>query len=309
MDGAAGLRDHSHERTTSEALTRPLIIALMITASFTVIELIGGLLSGSLALMSDAGHMFTDTLALILSLGALRIALRPPTEERTFGFTRAEILAALTNATVLIVLSLIILYEAVMRFFNPPEINEFIMLIVAIAGLGANTAGIYFLHDQSRTNLNIRGAFLHVMGDLLSSIGVIVAALLIYFFDLTIADPILSAFIGAIILYNAWKLLTQSTSILLESVPSHIELKDVRDALMKIEGITEIHDLHIWTLASGLYALSAHVVVSDRRVSDCSDLIERSEHILKERFSITHTTFQIECEECQKEACVFQKHD
>lgn len=289
--------------SSSRQFVRPLLIALVITASFTVVEFIGGLLSGSLALLSDAGHMFTDTLAIALSLGAVMIALRPPTEEQTFGFLRAEILAALVNGATLVVVAVLIFYEAVRRLLDPPEIDGPLMLMVAFAGLAANGAGMYLLHDRSRVSLNIRGAFLHMFGDLLSSIGVIVGGVLIVLFDLRIVDPVLSVLIGAIVLVGAWKLVTQSTSILLESVPSHIRLKEVKDALVGVDGVVDVRDLHVWTLSSGMHALSARLVVEDRLLSECSDIMRQSEDVLRARFGITHTTLQVECGSGDEAAC------
>ncbi len=299
------MTSNSHERAPPGSLTRPLVIVITITALFTVIEFIGGLLSESLALISDAGHMLTDTLALGLSLVAVRVALRPPTEERTFGFIRAEILAALANGAILIVITILIFYEAALRIVRPPEIDAPIMLVVAAAGLAANAVGAFVLHDRAASSLNIRGAFLHMLSDLLSSIGVIVAAILIMLFDLRVSDPILSIAIGAIILWGSWKLVSQSASILLESVPSHIKLEDVRQTIRKVEGVEDIHDLHIWTLSSGLYALSAHLVVEDRLISDCSAVVARSEEVLQDKFGISHTTFQLECKACPEGVCVF----
>lgn len=308
MHYAEPLNDHQHALTDTRGLTRPLLIAMAITGVFTLVEFIGGLLSDSLALMSDAGHMLTDTLALGLSLAAVRVALRPPTEEQTFGFIRAEILAALVNGAVLIVITIVIFYEAVRRLVDPPEVEAPLMLAVAVAGLAANAAGIFVLHDRSKSNLNVRGAFLHMMGDLLSSVGVIIGALLIMFFGVRVADPVLSVMIGAIILVGAWKLLTQSASILLESVPSHLKLQDVKASLVSVQGVEDVHDLHVWTLSSGRHALSAHIVVGDRLVSDCSGVVAGCEEMLLEKFSITHTTFQLECRTCAEDSCVFQAH-
>ncbi|MEW5748410.1 MAG: cation diffusion facilitator family transporter [Candidatus Thermoplasmatota archaeon] len=299
------MNSRNHGNVGAAAATRPLLIAIMVTSSFTVIEFIGGILTDSLALMSDAGHMFTDTLALALSLGAMRVAMRPSSEEMTFGFLRAEILAALVNGATLILVSLLIFSEALERILEPPEIEAPLMLLVAVLGLAANAAGIYLLHDKSKGSLNVRGAFLHMLGDLLSSIAVIVGALLIMLFDLRIADPLLGILIGAIILYGSWKLVTQSTAILLESVPSHLKLGDIRMSLQSVGGVVEIHDLHVWTLTSGLHAMSAHVVVEDRRISDCAGIVQECERLLKERFSISHTTFQLEFKTCGENACVF----
>jgi cobalt-zinc-cadmium efflux system protein len=247
--------------------------------------------------------MFTDTLAIALSLGAVMIALRPPTEEQTFGFLRAEILAALVNGATLVVVAVLIFYEAARRLLDPPEIDGPLMLMVAFAGLAANGAGMYLLHDRSRVSLNVRGAFLHMFGDLLSSIGVIVGGLLIVLFDLKVVDPVLSVLIGAIVLVGAWKLVTQSTSILLESVPSHIKLKEVRAALVGVDGVVDVRDLHVWTLSSGMHALSARLVVEDRLLSECSDIMRQSEGVLSARFGITHTTLQVECGSGDEAAC------
>jgi cobalt-zinc-cadmium efflux system protein len=282
------------------------MLATAITATFTVVELVGGWLSGSLALLSDAGHMFTDTLALGLSLAAVRIAMRPATEERTFGSMRAEILAAFVNGATLVLISLLIFYESIGRLLHPRTVDAPLMLGVAVAGLVANAAGVYILRDRSEDNLNVRGAMWHMFGDLLSSVGVIVGAVLIMLFDLRMADPVLSIIIGAIILVGAWKLVTQSTAILLESVPGHMKLDDVRQALLAVEGVEDVHDLHVWTLSSGFYAMSGHIVVKDRPVSDCSALIAGIEGVLRERFGISHTTIQLECRTCEVDACVFQ---
>jgi cobalt-zinc-cadmium efflux system protein len=281
---------------------------MAITATFTLIEFVGGLLSDSLALMSDAGHMLTDTIALGLSLAAVRIALRPPTEEKTFGFLRAEILTAFINGSTLVVITLVIFYEAAQRLLNPPKIDAPLMLVVAAAGLAANAAGVFVLRDRSKSNLNVRGASLHMMGDLLSSVGVILGALLIMFFGVQSVDPILSILIGSVILFGAWRLISQSTMILLESVPSHVRLNDVKESLLGIEGVGDVHDLHIWTLSSGLHALSAHILVKDQMVSNCSAVIEKCEDLLSRQYAISHTTFQIECQSCTDPVCTFVPH-
>jgi len=297
---------HNHPLRAEADLTRPLVLAIAVTASFTVIEFVGGLVSESLALISDAGHMLTDTLALLLTLGAVRLALLPATDVRTFGYKRAEILAALGNGVTLVVITLLIFYEAITRITHPQDIDSMLMLVIGAAGLGANAVGAYILHDRATSSLNIKAAFLHIIGDFMSSVGVIVGALLIMFFGLNLADPIISILIGLIILYSSFKLVMQSTSILLEAVPSHIKLDSVRNSLKEVKGVSDVHDLHVWTLSSGLYALSAHLVVPDQMISDCSGVLAESEDILKDRFGISHTTFQIECESCADQVCVFQ---
>lgn len=206
-------------------------------------------------------------------------------------------------------MTIVIFYEAALRIVKPPEIDAPLMLAVATAGLIANAVGAYVLHDRSVSSLNIRGAFLHMLSDILSSVGVIIGALLIMVFGLRIADPVLSILIGVIILWGSWKLVTQSTSILLESVPSHLKLGDIRDGIKKVKGVVDVHDLHVWTLSSGLYALSAHLVVEDKLLSACSDVTAECEDMLDDKFGISHTTFQLECTTCAENVCVFQPQD
>lgn len=227
--------DHAHF-DISKGPSKPLLVALAITAIFAVVELLGGLVSGSLALLSDSGHMFTDILALGLSLGAAIVAQREPTEKQTYGYLRVEILVALANGVALIIISLFIMYEAVQRFQNPVPIDSGIMLVVAVAGLAANIAGVLVLRERSHENLNVKGAFLHMIGDMLASVGVIVAAILIYLFNLTVADPVISIAISLIIMYGAFRLSKQSAYILLEFTPAHIDLAEVRSSLVKVQG-------------------------------------------------------------------------
>jgi cobalt-zinc-cadmium efflux system protein len=294
---------HAEPRTA----TRPLLLALVITLAFALVELVGGLVSGSLALISDSGHMFTDALALALSLWAGYVATRIANERQTFGLLRVEILVALVNGVVLVAVSLFIMYEAVVRLQNPMPIEGGIMLTVAVIGLVANLAGVILLRERAKDNLNIKGAFLHVLGDLLSSIGVIVAAILVYLFDLQQADPIISIAISIIILYGSFRIISQSVYILLEFAPGNIDLAEVRMELMKVNGVIDVHDMHAWTLASGVYALSAHVQVVDQPLSTCSCVIQDCERILKDKFKISHTTIQLESLACDVEACFFRQ--
>lgn len=299
--------DHVHARfEPGKNLSKPLLIVLVITSSFAVIELLGGLLSGSLALLSDAGHMFTDILALSLSLAAAIISQREATAKQTFGYLRVEILVALVNGVALILVSIYIMYEAIGRFTNPTGIDSELMLVVAIAGLVANVVGILILRERSKDNLNVRGAFLHMVGDLLSSVGVIIAAMLIFLFNWTIADPVISIAISLIILYGAGRLSLQSAYILLEFTPAHLELSEVRTSLMKIPGVEDVHDIHAWTLSSGVHALSAHVRVNDQPVSACSCIVKACEHLLETKYQIKHSTLQLEYEQCDLGVCYFK---
>jgi len=305
-----GEEGHGHDLLpTQRTVTKPLVLALAITAAFAVFELVGGWLSNSLALISDAGHMFTDVLALALSLGAAIIAMREPTEKQTFGYLRVEIVAALLNGIALAVLAGIIIYEAFIRFQQPQDIDAELMLMVASIGLVANLTSALVLRKHSHDNLNVKGAFMHVLGDTMSSVGVIVAALLIIYFDLVEADPIISAIIGVIILFNAMGVVRQALNILLEFAPTHIEADEVRDELLKIEGVIEVHDLHFWTIASGVFSMSGHIVVKDQPISACSCIITACEDLLRERFHFSHTTLQLESTTCGLNSCVFKKNN
>jgi cobalt-zinc-cadmium efflux system protein len=299
--------EHGHHHHGGSA--RMLTYALVITAAFALVELVGGFLSGSLALLSDAGHMFTDVLALGLSLGASLVAARQATERHTFGFLRVEILVALVNGIALVGISLLVIHEALGRLSEPSPVDADLMLIVAVIGMVANLMGMALLHRGSKENLNVRGAFLHMMGDLLSSFGVIAAALLIRFFGWHEADAIIGLAIAAIIMIGAYRLISQSVSILLEAVPKHIELREVEKAMTSVDGVIMVHDLHVWTLSSGVYALSGHVVVNDQQVSACSPVIRELERMLEERFHIGHATIQIETETCPANGCTINCRD
>jgi cobalt-zinc-cadmium efflux system protein len=249
--------------------------------------------------LSDAGHMFMDVLALLLSFLALRFATRPATEKQTFGFYRLEILAALINGTVLLALSLFIFYEAYQRFFEPREIRGFLMVGIAAIGLGANMVSALVLRRGSHESLNVKGAFLHVIGDLLSSVGVILAGVIILLTSWKRVDSIISFVIGGIILIGAYRLVMESVHILLESTPKDVDLSDVVDGIKTIEGVRDLHHVHLWTITSGIYALSAHVLIEDQMTSLSSQILEDISRFLRDRFNIDHTTIQFECEACQ----------
>lgn len=288
----------AHKRSISSHQSN-LLIALFITSAIMVAEFMGGLLSNSLALLSDAGHMFMDILALLLSFFALRFATRPATENQTFGFYRLEILAALINGTVLLILSLFIFYEAYQRFVEPREIRGFLMLGIAAIGLGANVVSALVLRAGSRESLNVKGAFLHVVGDLISSLGVILAGAIILLTGWKRVDSIISFVIGIIILIGAYKLVMESVHILLESTPKDIALTEVIDGVKTLEGVRDLHHVHLWTITSGIYALSAHVLIEDQMTSRSSQILEDINRFLREKFSIDHTTIQFECEACE----------
>jgi len=301
---------HNHDAHADAVTGRPLKITLVLVLVIMVAEVIGGLISNSLALLSDAGHMLTDALALGSSLLAMNLARRPATARRTFGYHRAEIMAALANGTVLILLSVYICWEASRRFIETPEVKSPQMLIVAGIGLAANLIGIWLLRRGSDRSINIRAAFWHVIGDTLSSVGVIVAAVVIYFTGWYIADPILAVVIGIVILWGAVRIVKESVDILLESVPANMEVAKVAEAVKGIEGVEDMHEIHIWTITSGIYALSAHLKIADQTVSESGDILTKVNEVLAHDFNISHTTLQMECDSCPTGlVCNLSNHD
>jgi cobalt-zinc-cadmium efflux system protein len=293
-------RGHGHHAEHGRAAggRRGLLLALGITLVMMIAEIIGGLLSNSLALLSDAGHMFTDALALALSYFAMKFAEMPATERKTFGFYRLEILAALANGVILILISISILYEAYLRIRAPEPVQSTLMLVVAGLGLVVNIVGALFLVKHHETNLNIRGAFLHIIGDAVSSVGVIIGGIIIAYTGWFLIDPLLSVLISLGIIAGAVGLMAESVSILLESAPSHINIAAVGEEIGKVSGVREAYHIHVWTITSGVYALSAHVIVDDIPVSGSRELLDAIRHRLANRFKILHSTIQFECERC-----------
>ncbi len=274
---------------------RRLLIVLFSTTTFMVVEALGGILTGSLALISDAGHMLSDAGALALAVVANWYASKPPTLQRTYGFYRAEILAAFVNGLALVGVSTFVLYEAWQRLWHPPAIKTLPMLIVAAAGLGINLFGLAMLHGGRSQSLNVRAALLHVLGDAVSSVAVMGGAGLMYLTAYYVFDPILSGLIAVGIVVSAWQLLRHASDILMESVPSGIDLREVRAAILAVPGVLSVHDLHIWTLATGFVALSAHVVVDpDLGMEGCQDRLIEIRETLRRKFLIEHSTVQLE---------------
>jgi len=294
---------HSHHHDHRAGGRRALGWTLALTASFMAVEFIGGWLSGSLALVSDAGHMLTDALALGLSLLAIKFAAAPANGKKTYGFYRLEILAALVNGVVLIVLSGYICYEAYQRLCSPAEIKSGLMIVVALAGLLVNLAGFFILRASSEQSLNVRGAFLHVVGDLLSSAAVVAGGLAIRFTGWVVIDPILSILIAMVILKGAYDLVRESVDILLEATPKGLEAIEVEQALRSVAGVRGVHHLHIWSLTSGIHALSAHIEINDQMTSQSDILLRKINHLLEERFGIAHSTIQFECQRCADAVC------
>lgn len=297
--------DHGHEHDIAPGLRqgpgtgkKDLLIALSITLLMMIVEVIGGLLSNSLALLSDAGHMLTDNLALLLSFFAMTFASLPATDRKTFGFYRLEILAAFVNGIVLVLISLYIMYQAYLRMIHPQPVQGMLMLVIAIIGLVANIIGALFLFKHSHSSLNIRGAYLHIVGDALSSVGVVIGGVIILYTGWFLIDPILSIMISLVIIYGAWSLVKESVNILLESAPAHINLDTITAEIGKIKGVREAYHIHLWSITSGVYALSAHVLIDDQMVSNSRELSDRIRTLLSGKFKIFHSTIQLECEKC-----------
>ncbi|MBI5510449.1 MAG: cation transporter [Deltaproteobacteria bacterium] len=266
--------------------------ALVLTVVIMLAELIGGLISGSLALLADAGHMLTDAMALALALGAMVVGSRPADDRRTYGYRRLEILAALANGVVLVFVSGSILFEAAKRWLSPQPIVTEIMSVVAAVGLVANLVGLVLLRP-AHGSLNVRGAFLHILGDTLSSIGVLAGAAVIALTGWTRVDPLLSFMISIVIVWSSFTLLREVVEVLLEAAPRGIDTERVRRLMTSMAGVVSVHDLHVWSITTGLPALSAHVVVADHS-QDCDHLRKALQEELKKSFAIDHATLQIE---------------
>jgi cobalt-zinc-cadmium efflux system protein len=288
--------EHRHQAGRG---VRRLSIALIIIAAIMVAELVGGLLSNSLALLGDAGHMLVDALALGISLLAIRIARRPATATRTFGYHRVEIMAALANGVILGLVAAYIFYEAYQRFLDPPEVRTTLMLAVAGVGLGANLCAMWLLGAVRKDNLNMKAAFWHVFGDTISSLGVIIGGVVIAVTGWGMVDPIIAVLIGCIILWGAVRLVRESADILLEAVPKHIQVDEVARMIMEIPGVEDVHDMHVWTITSGIHALSVHLLIEDQTVARSAEIARAVKQDLAQRFNITHTTLQLECEKCE----------
>ncbi len=274
---------------------RALITTFTLTFTYFIVEVVGGLLTNSLALLADAAHMLTDVGGLALALFAIWITQRPANAAKTYGYYRVEILAALANALILFWVSFYILFEAYRRFQEPPEVSSLPMMIVAVVGLAVNLIGIYNLRRGSKESLNIQGAFLEVVSDMLGSIGVIIAGLIMYFTGWYYADPIFSVLIGLFILPRTWGLMMQAVNVLLEGTPAHINLKAVEEAMKSVMGVAAVHDLHVWTITSGMDAMSAHVVLADGiAASERQNILEQLNAQLKTQFNLAHSTIQIE---------------
>jgi cobalt-zinc-cadmium efflux system protein len=302
--------DHHHHHTHTNN-KNALRISFFIISAYMIIEAIGGFLTNSLALLSDAGHMLSDSISLGVGLLAFTLGEKTADYSKTYGYKRFEILAAVFNGVTLIIISLFIFYEAIQRFLNPPEVASTGMLTIAIIGLLVNilVAWILMRGGDTNDNLNLRAAFLHVIGDMLGSIGAITAALLIMFFGWGWADPLASVIVAALVLVSGWRVSKDALHVLMEGTPKNVEIKQVINTIKKVEGVIGLHDLHVWCITSGLNALSCHVVVDhDMSIEESQHLLKTIEHDLQHQ-GIGHVTMQLETEDHLHGDSLLCEHD
>ena len=283
---------HAHGAAARAGNKRSLAIALSLNGGYTVFEAVAGFAVGSLALLADAGHNLSDVLALGLALGAVWLAGRPPTPRRSFGFMRAEILAALLNALSIVAIAVLIFVGAARRFADPPEVPGGWLIVVAALGIAVNAAGAAVVFRRGGEDLNMRASFLHLAGDAVGSLAVIAAGVVILATGWVYADPLVSVLIGVLILVSSFGVLRDSLLVLLEAAPRGLDPKEIGEQMAAFPGVVDVHDLHVWTITSGFPSLSAHVLVSPG--DDCHAIRRQLEHMLEERFSIEHSTLQVD---------------
>ena len=293
--------NHSHEDNHG---FKKLLVIIVLTFVYMLAEFFGGLYTKSLALLADSGHMLSDFAALVLSLFAMWLAKKPPSHERTYGYYRTEILAAFINGIVLVVIALFIIYDAALRFVNPPEVKAPVMLIIAFGGLLINLFAIMLLHKTCQHNLNVKGAFLHIVSDFLGSAGTLAAGFIILFTKFYQADSIISCFIAVLILQSAIRLVIEAANILLEAAPSHINVKEIEEALLCLDEIKDIHDFHVWSITPQKISLSVHVVSDSQQPYKLLQVIDC---MLNDKFGISHASIQIEPPNFHVNGCSFIK--
>jgi cobalt-zinc-cadmium efflux system protein len=297
------LHSHGHHHGTASILKWSFLATIL----FVVIEAVAGFRSGSLALVSDAGHNFTDALALVLASVGVYMQSKPADSVKTFGYHRAGVLTAFVNALTLVAISIYIFYEAWQRFAHPRPIEEWTMFWVALAALALNGGIMWGLHRDKDRDLNIRAAFVHMLGDAVSSVGIVAGAIAIHFTGLTLIDPVLSVLIGILIVWTAWDIIQESLNVLLEGLPRGMELNQVTGAMREIDGVIDVHDLHIWSLGSSAHALSCHVLIEDMPPSESNAILQRINQVLG-KYEIHHTTVQFEHARCDAPCAIVVAH-
>ena len=290
---------HVHLEDSARGTRNRLALSLILTAAFVVFEAAAGWYSNSLVLLTDAAHNLTDIIALALSLYAVSLTLRPSSSTKTYGYHRAGILVALINSTTLVVISLWIFYSAYQRFLSPPEVMAGVLIVVGTIAFFVNLATALLVMKDSRHDLNIRSTFLHLVGDVVSTLGAVAAGVMIYFTGWNWLDPLVSVFIGLLILWNAWGILRESVDILLESTPRDVDMDAMIRDMSRVTGVLGVHDLHVWSITQSMRTMSAHILTDDISISAGTDIQSQLNEVLSGRYNITHATLQLECVGCQ----------
>lgn len=293
---------HSHLREAAHQTTSRLSWSLFLTLAFVVIEAGAGYFSNSLALLTDAAHNLTDVIALALSWFAIRLTTQPANAQKTYGYHRAGILVALLNSTTLVIISIGIFYEAYKRFISPPDVESGILIGVGLLAVVINLVTALLVHRGSESDLNLRSAFVHLMGDVISTVGAVIAGVIIYFTGANWLDPFVSVLIGFLILYNAWGILRDAIDILLESTPRDVDIKKMVNEIIKVDGVLGVHDLHVWSLTQNLRTMSAHILTEDISVSAGSRIQGEINELVYHRYNIAHATLQLECVDCDPDS-------
>ncbi len=293
---------HSHLGNVAQDTTTRLAIALVLTAIFVLVEAGAGFFANSLALLTDAAHNLTDVIALALSWYAVRLTLQPSNSQKTYGYHRAGILVALLNSTTLVLISIGIFYEAYQRFLSPPGVKAGVMVGVGLVAVTVNALTAWLVQRGSEHDLNLRSAFVHLMGDVASTVGAVIAGAIIYFTQAEWLDPLVSVLIGVLILYNAWGIVRETVEILLESTPRDLDMETMVEDIKKVDGVLGVHDLHVWSLTQELRTMSAHILTADVSISSGSAIQGRVNELVSNRYKIAHATLQLECVDCEPDA-------
>lgn len=293
---------HSHLREAAKQTTTRLSWSLFLTLAFVVVEAGAGVFSNSLALLTDAAHNLTDVIALGLSWFAIRITAQPANARKTYRYHRAGILVALVNSTTLVLISIGIFYEAYKRFISPPDVQSGILIGVGLVAVVVNLVTAMLVHRGSESDLNLRSAFVHLMGDVISTVGAVIAGILIFFTGANWLDPLVSVLIGFLILYNAWGILQETVEILLESPPRDVDLKKMVSEITEVDGVLGVHDLHVWSLTRNLRTMSAHILTEDISISAGTRIQSTINELVYHRYNISHATLQLECVDCDPDA-------
>lgn len=289
---------HIHIKDLTHQTGRRMALSLVITLVFVFVEVAAGLFSNSLALLTDAAHNFTDVLALALAWWALRLTTQPASHQRTYGYHRAGIMAALVNSTTLVIIALGIFYEAYQRFINPPEVQADVLIVVGVIAVIINVVTALLVRRGAESDLNIRAAFLHLMGDVFSTIGAVIAGIIIRFTDWNWLDPLVSVLIGLLITWSAWTILREAIDILMENTPTDINMAAMIRDIHSVEGVRGVHDLHVWSITRNMRTLSAHLVTDDLTISAGASIQTRVNEVLYHKYNVSHATLQLECGDC-----------